>query len=82
MWLFDRPFKKKVKKELWKQNSSHCEFYQISINDCDDPARYKTFLILYSLDYDYTVYMLFGRVIWEMWDQDIEANRMVYIKNY
>ena len=72
----------KAKKELRKQNSRHCEFRQVSINDRDDPAVYKTFLISYPLDYDYTVRMVFGRGTRGMRGWDMEANRMVYIKDY
>ena len=72
----------KAKKELRKQNSRHCEFRQVSINDRDDPAMYKTFLISYPLDYDYTIRMLFGRGTRGMRGWDMEANRMVYIKDY
>ena len=70
----------KAKMELRKQNSRHCEFRQVSINDCDDPAMYKNFLISYPLDY--TVCMLFGRAPRGMRGWDMEANRMVYIKDY
>ena len=41
---------------------------------------YKTFLISYPLDY--TVRMPFGRATLGMRGWDMEANRMVYIKDY
>ena len=69
-----------LKKELQKQNSRHWEYHQVYINDRDDPAMYKTFLISYPLDY--TVCMPFGRATLGMRGWDMEANRMVYIKDY
>jgi len=70
----------KAKKELRKQNSRHRQFRQVPINDRDDPAMYKTFLISYPLDY--TVRMPFGKATLGMRGWDMEANRMVYIKDY
>ena len=56
----------------------------MTINDCNDPAIQKTFLISYPQDF--TVHLLFGRVIWRIrgCDLDLEGStsKMVYIKNY
>ncbi|KAL9708741.1 hypothetical protein Ac2012v2_8341 [Leucoagaricus gongylophorus] len=70
----------KAKKELRKQNSRHRQFSQVSINDRDDPAMYMTFIISYLLDY--TVRMPFGKATQVMRGWDMEANSMVYIKDY
>jgi len=56
----------------------------MTINDHDDPAIQKTFLISYPQDF--TVCSLFGRATWGMrgCDLDLEGNRskIVYIKDY
>ena len=56
----------------------------MTINDRDDPAIQKTFLISDPLDF--MVRSLFGRATWGMkgCDLDLEGNRskMVYIKDY
>ena len=70
----------KAKKELRKQNSRHRQFRQVPINDRDDPTTYKNFLISYPLDY--TVRMPFGKATRGMRGWDMEANRMVYVKDY
>ena len=70
----------KVKKELQKQNSRYCQFCQVSINDHDDPTTYKNFFISYPLDY--TIHIPFGKVTWRMREWNMEANRIVYVKNY
>jgi len=69
----------KAKKKLQKQNSRYCQFCQVPINDHDDFAMYKNFLISYPLDY--TVCILCGKTTQGMRGWDIEANRMVYIKD-
>jgi len=53
----------------------------MTINDCDDPAIQKIFLISYS--HDFTARSLFGRTT-QGCDLDLEGNRskMVYIKDY
>jgi len=72
------------KKELKRHNSLHEEFRQMTINDRDDLAIQKTFLILYPQDL--TVCSLFGRATWGMrgCDLDLEGStsKMVYIKDY
>ena len=56
----------------------------MTINDHDDPAIQKSFLISYPQDF--TACSPFGRAIWGMigCDLDLEGNRskMVYIKDY
>ena len=38
---------RREKQKLKIHNSLHEEFYQMTINDCDDPMIQKTFLISY-----------------------------------
>ena len=56
----------------------------MTINDHDDPAIQKTFLISYPQDF--TACSPFGRATWRIrgCDLDLERNRskMVYIKDY
>ena len=72
------------KEELKKHNSLHEEFRQMTINNCDDPAIQKSFLISYLQDF--TAHLPFRRVTQGIreCDLDLEGNRskMVYIKNY
>ena len=72
------------KEELKRHNSLYEEFHQITINDRDDPAIQKTFLILYPQDL--TVCSPFGRATWGMRGCDLDLERsmskMVYIKDY
>ena len=81
------PYKEQLngeKQELKRQNSLHKEFRQMTINDRNDPAIHKTFLISYPLDY--TTCSPFGRATQKMrgYDLDLEEsrNRMVCIKDY
>ena len=75
---------RREKQELKKHNSLHEEFCQMTINDHDDPAIQKTFLISYPQDF--TACLPFGRATWRIrgCDLDLERNRskMVYIKDY
>ena len=72
------------KEELKRQNSLHKEFRQMTINDRNDPAIHKTFLISYPLDY--TTRSPFGRATRKMRGYDLDSeesrNRMVCIKDY
>ena len=72
------------KEELKRQNSLHKEFRQMTINDRNDPAIHKTFLISYLLDY--TTRSPFGRATRKMRGYDLDSeesrNRMVCIKDY
>ena len=56
----------------------------MTINNFDDLAIYKTYLISYSLDY--TMYLPFGSMTWKMrkYNLNLEKSRdwMVHIKNY
>ena len=75
---------RREKQELKRHNSLHEEFRQMTINDRDDPAIQKTFLISYP--HDFTARSPFGRATRGMrgCDLDLEGNRskMVYIKDY
>ena len=72
------------KEELKRHNSLHEEFRQMTINDRDDPAIQKTFLISYPQDL--TACSLFRRATRGMrgCDLDLEGSmsKMVYIKDY
>jgi len=56
----------------------------MTINDCDDPAIQKSFLISYPQDF--TVHLPFGRATRGMRGCDLDLERstskMVYIKDY
>ena len=56
----------------------------MTINNFDDPAIHKTFLISYPLDY--TMCLLFGRMTWKIRGYNLNSEKsrdwMVHIKNY
>ena len=78
------PLLRTEKEELKRHNSLHEEFRQMTINDRDDPAIQKTFLISYPQDF--TARSPFGRATRGMrgCDLDLEGStsKMVYIKDY